>query len=136
MDPSPSLFSRECSKLLTLRWKRRPWILELLGRLGRARSFLANRVADLSGGEIQIVALLRAVQLDPSVLLLDEPTAALDGQTTTAVEQLLKDWVAESPDNRAMVWVTHDTDQAGRVAERTLCIQRGRLRHSAVRAQL
>ena len=50
-------------------------IVDLLGQLGRDESFLTKRAGDLSGGEIQITALLRACQLEPTVLLLDEPTA-------------------------------------------------------------
>jgi putative ABC transport system ATP-binding protein len=97
----------------------------LLEQLGRDESFLAKRTADLSGGEMQIVALLRALQLDPTVLLLDEPTAALDWQTEAAVEQLLRHWVDDSSAGRALVWVTHDARQAGRVAEKTLHIRSG-----------
>ena len=76
-------------------------IVGLLEQLGREESFLAKSVGDLSGGETQLVALLRAMQLDPTVLLLDEPTAALDPQTETAVEQLLVSWAGDSPAERA-----------------------------------
>lgn len=103
-------------------------ILELLGQLGRDESLLAKAAGDLSGGEIQIVALLRVLQLDPTMLLLDEPTAALDPQTTAAVEGLVQRWVEDSSERRAMVWVTHDAAQARRVAERTLHMQDGRMR--------
>ena len=72
---------------------------DLLGRLGRDRSFLEKASRDLSGGEAQIVGLLRALQLDPAVLLLDEPTASLDQATAEAVEGLLDDWLAA--DSRA-----------------------------------
>ena len=48
------------------------------GGCGRDRWFLAKPSRDLSGGEAQIVGLLRALQLDPAVLLLDEPTASMD----------------------------------------------------------
>ncbi len=106
-------------------------IVELLGQLGRDQSFLAKRAADLSGGEIQIVSLIRALQLDPTLLLLDEPTAAIDRQTTAAVEDLLRRWVADSPDRRATVWVTHDAEQARRVAERTLQMKNGTIRDAS-----
>ena len=46
--------------------------------LGRDAAFLDKSSRDLSGGEAQIVAFVRAIQLEPSVLLLDEPTASLD----------------------------------------------------------
>jgi putative ABC transport system ATP-binding protein len=76
---------------------------------------------------MQIVALLRALQLGPNVLLLDEPTSALDPQTAAAVEQWLSAWIDQSPDNRAMIWVTHDINQANRVANRTLHMENGQL---------
>lgn len=99
----------------------------LLERLGRDGSFLAKRTGDLSGGEAQIAALLRLLQLDPTVLLLDEPTAALDPRTAGAIEGLLVDWVQRGPDGRALVWVTHDAAQAERVAQSALRMHSGRL---------
>jgi putative ABC transport system ATP-binding protein len=102
-------------------------IVGLLERLGRDESFLTKRVGDLSGGEAQLTALLRTMQLDPSVLLLDEPTAALDPRTETAVEQLVTAWAAEDGAERAFLWVTHDAEQARRMGERTLVLDVGRL---------
>jgi len=98
-----------------------------LALLGRQSSFLEKRSADLSGGEKQIVALLRIIQLDPHILLLDEPTAALDADSATAVETLVADWLAESLPQRATLWVSHNAEQAQRVADRQLLIQEGRL---------
>jgi putative ABC transport system ATP-binding protein len=100
---------------------------ELLARLGRGRDFLAKNGRDLSGGESQIVGLIRAVQLDPSVLLLDEPTASLDPATARTVEDLLVEWLADRPDGRALVWVSHDADQARRMTGRRLHLRAGRV---------
>ena len=91
----------------------KPWIVDRLAALGRSEDFLEQKVANLSGGEMQITALLRGLQLDPNVLLLDEPTSALDPQTAAAVEQWLGAWIDQSADSRAMIWVTHDVNQAG-----------------------
>lgn len=102
-------------------------IVGLLAQLGRDGAFLAQRAADLSGGEIQIASLLRAVQLDPTVLLLDEPTAALDPRTTAAVEAMLQRWVVDPSGGRAIVWVTHDGGQARRVGQRILHLRAGRI---------
>jgi putative ABC transport system ATP-binding protein len=83
-------------------------------------------VSNLSGGETQITALLRALQLDPTVLLLDEPISALDPETARAVEALLLEWVDEAALERAWVWVTHGAAQADRIARRTVRVRAGR----------
>ena len=102
-------------------------LLDWLTALGRDARFLTKWSGDLSGGEAQIVALLRAMQLDPAVLLLDEPTAAMDATTRQAAERLVEDWVAEAADRRATVWVSHDPAQAGRAAQRVIKLGDGQL---------
>jgi len=67
------------------------------------------------------------LQLEPNVLLLDEPTSALAPKTAAAVEQWLTAWIDQSPDSRAMIWVTHDVNQAQRVANRMLHMENGQL---------
>jgi putative ABC transport system ATP-binding protein len=98
---------------------------DLLARLGRERGFLAKNSRDLSGGEAQLVGLVRALQLDSAVLLLDEPTASLDPATTGAVEGLLGDWLSERAAGRALVWVSHDADQARRMTGRRIYLRAG-----------
>jgi putative ABC transport system ATP-binding protein len=99
----------------------------LLEQLGREESFLAKHARDLSGGEGQLLALVRTIQLSPNVLLLDEPTASLDPKATLAVEALIVSWALEQPDDRAFLWVSHDQEQANRVARRELRIEAGRV---------
>lgn len=82
-----------------------------LQQLGRGEDFLQKRRGDLSGGEQQIVALMAMLQLDPTVLLLDEPVAALDHDTVRSVEALLRQWIDQQPSARAQVWVSHDIEQ-------------------------
>jgi putative ABC transport system ATP-binding protein len=98
---------------------------DMLGALGRDAAFYHKPCRDLSGGEAQIVALVRAVQLDPAVLLLDEPTASLDAATTNGAEGLLLAWLAARPSERALVWVSHDRDQALRMTGRTISLRSG-----------
>ncbi|MBL9124640.1 MAG: ATP-binding cassette domain-containing protein, partial [Planctomycetaceae bacterium] len=85
----------------------------LLSRIGRS-SLLTRHWRDLSGGEAQVVALVRALQLEPTLLLLDEPTASLDRESALAIERLVLDWQAARRE-RAAVWVTHDDAQVGRI---------------------
>lgn len=81
-------------------------------------------VARLSSGERQRLALVRALVQRPRVLLLDEPTGALDAETTGAIERLLAERFAAGT---SALWVTHDLDQARRVAVRALVVERGRV---------
>lgn len=82
---------------------------------------------DLSGGEAQIVALLRALQLEPTILLLDEPTASLDSSTAQLIERMVLDWQQQPERGRAAVWVTHDQAQSARIATRVVHMQSGGL---------
>lgn len=98
-----------------------------LAELDRNEDFLVKNVADLSGGEAQLAGLLRALQLDPHVLLLDEPTAALDRHTATLVEKLVAAWLHNRPDERAYIWVSHDPQQTQRMSDTLLEIRNGQI---------
>jgi putative ABC transport system ATP-binding protein len=97
----------------------------LFRQFRRGDGFLPKPDRDLSGGERQLVALVRVLLLEPSVLLLDEPTAALDPVTTGQVERAVRGWVDERPQARAFVWVSHDEGQVGRVAGRVVRLRDG-----------
>jgi ABC-type iron transport system FetAB ATPase subunit len=83
------------------------------------------QVARLSTGEKQRLGVLRALEDHPQVLLLDEPTAALDETAERAVEALIK---RLQNDGVAIVLVTHSDSQAQRLADRRYVIENGRLR--------
>jgi ABC-type iron transport system FetAB ATPase subunit len=83
------------------------------------------QVARLSTGEKQRLGVLRALEDRPQVLLLDEPTAALDEAAERAVEALVK---RLRNDGVAIVLVTHDDRQADRLADRRYMIENGMLR--------
>lgn len=101
-------------------------VTELLAAAGKTPDFLQHTAADLSGGESQVVALLRLLQTGPDVLLLDEPTAALDPASARAVEHLVQTWFERgSASARAYVWVSHDDEQARRVSNRRMTMDAG-----------
>ncbi len=84
------------------------WHIRQLDYLERTAEFLQQSASHLSGGERQLVTILRLLQLAPQVLLLDEPTAALDSDTSAKLVQLLLNWLHAEP-QRTLLWVTHDT---------------------------
>lgn len=98
--------------------------MQLAQAAGRGEDFLDKFAADLSGGEAQIAALVRVLQLAPDVLLLDEPTASLDPDSARAIEALVAAWF-DADTSRACIWVSHNPDQAHRVATRHLTMRAG-----------
>ncbi len=102
-----------------------PWtVFQVLERLGL--SALAERSAQtLSGGETQLVALARAVVLEPEVILLDEPTANLDPARVARVEELIT--AVQRQQKTTVIWATHNIFQARRMAQRVALLLDGRL---------
>ncbi len=92
--------------------------------LGLAREALGWPVGRLSTGERQRLALVRALALQPRVLLLDEPTSGLDPESTSRVEHRLRRALSGGA---AILLVTHDRQQAERMTNRHLTMTRGRL---------
>src|SRR6185437_10919889 len=97
----------------------------LVAQAGRADDFLDKLASELSGGEAQITALIRVLQLAPEVLLLDEPTASLDPDSTRAIEALVHAWFDAQPGRHASMWVSHDRAQAARMSKRHLTMRAG-----------
>jgi molybdate transport system ATP-binding protein len=97
---------------------------DLLERFGIAHLARA-RPRELSGGERQRVALARALAREPDVLLLDEPTAALDAHTRATVRLELRDLLHEI--GIPTLLVTHDFEDAAALATRVGVLVEGRL---------
>lgn len=96
----------------------------MLDRIGL--SALAQQSAlTLSGGQTQLVALARALVIEPDVLLLDEPTAHLDPAYVALVEDTIQQFRQER--RMTVVWATHNLFQARRVADRTALLLNGQL---------
>jgi putative ABC transport system ATP-binding protein len=91
---------------------RRTEVADLSARLGLRADVLDAPVAQLSTGEKQRLALIRALLPDPAVLLLDEPTGPLDEESVAKVEALLQERLARGA---AILLVTHDQHQAERL---------------------
>ena len=100
------------------------WHISQLVQLERSADFLQQKASYLSGGERQLVNTLRLLQLNPQVLLLDEPTAALDSDTSTQLVHLLINWL-RSDAQRSVLWVTHDTQDIMPLADRHWHMQTG-----------
>lgn len=94
-------------------------ILDYLQILHKPADFLQRPMRAISGGEGQIVAFLRALQLSPSILLLDEPTASLDTGTAQSLEALVAVWQRQDP-LRAYLWTSHDPKQLERITNRQI----------------
>jgi osmoprotectant transport system ATP-binding protein len=109
-----------------LRWdptrvERRLRELEWLVRLPPGA--LARHPRELSGGQAQRVALVRALFLDPEVLLLDEPLGALDPLTRASLQEDLRRVFADL--GKTVVLVTHDLAEAAFLARRLVLLREG-----------
>lgn len=76
-----------------------------LDQLQLSRKLLQQEARTLSGGEAARISLIRALLIEPDILLLDEPTAYLDGDNRERLMALLHQWVAE--EQRAIIMVSH-----------------------------
>ncbi len=93
-------------------------IMRLLDKLRIGQSLLERRPDQVSGGELQRIAIARALAVTPSILLADEPTSRLDPITQADTMQLLAETTTES--GTAVVLVTHDTAMAANWTERQM----------------
>ncbi len=123
---NPTVFDEIAFGPLQLGWTRG----EVLDRVGAAMSRF--RVADLrdrapqrlSGGEKKRVALASVLVMEPEVLLLDEPTAALDPRSRSEVIDLVAGW---GGDGKSVITATHDLHALEEIADRCCVLHQGEL---------
>ncbi len=100
--------------------------LETLARLVRLESAQLERSPSrLSGGQRQRVALMRALMLDPPLLVLDEPLGALDPITRSELQDELAEWIGRL--GKTALIVTHDLAEAAHLADDLVLLRAGRL---------
>ncbi len=99
--------------------------LELFGMLGLDGSLLSRYPNELSGGQLQRVVVAMALGSNPKLLLLDEPTTALDGESRTVmIQQLLS---LQEALGFSILFVTHDMGVAAALCEDICVLQKGNI---------
>lgn len=102
--------------------QRRRRATEVLGQVG-LHDQIHKRPSQLSGGQMQRVAIARALVNNPDILLADEPTGALDTETSVQVMDILKEIAGE----RLVIMVTHNRELADQYATRTISLLDGKV---------
>ena len=105
-----------------------------LEQVGLNSKFSGKDVSELSVGEKQRVAIARSLLLKPEVMLLDEPTAALDPTSSQTIEQLIFLLIKEFC--LTAIMITHNPEQAKRMGGQTLLMVAGRLIETGVTSEL
>lgn len=123
---NPTVFDELAFGPLQLRWPRERIVERVEAVMERFEiAHLRDRPPHrLSGGEKKRVAIASVLVLDPEVLLLDEPTAALDPRSESQIINLL---ASLGEGKRTMVIATHDLNLAFDIADRCVLLERGRL---------
>lgn len=102
--------------------ERRRRAVEALEQVGLGDQ-INKRPAEMSGGQVQRVAIARALINDPDIILADEPTGALDTETSTQVMDILKDISTR----KLVIMVTHNPDLAEQYANRIIRLSDGQI---------
>lgn len=99
---------------------------ELLDKVGLPVVDYAHRLpSELSGGEQQRIGIVRAIIVEPKILLMDEPFSALDAISRKQLQALTKDLHKEF--GMTTIFVTHDTDEALKLGDRIAVLQEGEI---------
>ena len=132
---NPTVFDEVAFGPLQLGWARE----EILERVHATLEWIgAEHLKDrapyrLSGGEKKRVALASVIVLDPDVLLLDEPTAALDPRSQSQVIELLESW---NDGQKTIITATHQLEILGEIAGRAVVLEHGAVVADATPAEV
>jgi peptide/nickel transport system ATP-binding protein len=107
---------------------------ELFGEVGLESTLLERFPPELSGGQLQRVVIAMALESKPKLLLLDEPTTALDPQTKAMVLELLKK--LQKKEQFLMLFVTHDISSASQLCEDICVIRDGKVVENGIMAEI
>jgi len=102
--------------------ERKKRAIEVLERVG-LKDHLYKKPSQMSGGQMQRIAIARALVNDPKVILADEPTGALDSETSVQIMDLLKDIAKE----RLVIMVTHNPELAQKYSTRIVQVLDGNI---------
>lgn len=102
--------------------ERKKRAIEVLERVG-LKDHLYKKPSQMSGGQMQRIAIARALVNDPKVILADEPTGALDSETSVQIMDLLKDIAKE----RLVIMVTHNPELAQKYSTRIIQVLDGNI---------
>lgn len=111
-----------------LKWseeKKRERAEKLLQRVDLPIDYLDRYPQELSGGQQQRIGVIRALAADQNIILMDEPFGALDPITRDALQELVKHLQTEM--GRTVIFVTHDMDEALKLADRIVIMQEGKV---------
>lgn len=106
--------------------QRKKKALEVLKKVG-LKDHAYKKPNQLSGGQMQRVAIARALVNDPDIILADEPTGALDSQTSVQIMDLIK----EIANDKLVIMVTHNPDLATEYASRIIKLKDGELKEDS-----
>lgn len=98
---------------------------DLIKRVDLPTEFLDRYPSELSGGQQQRIGVIRALAADQNIILMDEPFGALDPITRDALQELVKHLQQEM--GKTVVFVTHDMDEALKLADRIVIMQEGKV---------
>ncbi len=102
--------------------QRRNRALEVLEQVG-LKDHVHKKPNQLSGGQMQRVAIARALANDPEIILADEPTGAIDSETSAKIMALIQ----EIAKDKLVIMVTHDENIANTYADRVISLKDGRI---------